>query len=43
MTHGLACVERGLAEYAAAYRAPSECHLRKPAARLGFTLQPKTT
>lgn len=42
MTRGLEYVERGLAQYEAAYRAQSERHLRKMAARLGFTLQPKT-
>ena len=41
MTRGLEYVERGLAEYEAAYRAQSERHLRKIAARLGFTLQAK--
>jgi transposase len=41
MTRGLEYVERGLAEYEAAYRKQSERHLRKMAARLGFTLQPK--
>ena len=43
MTRGLEYVERGLAEYEAAYRKQSERHLRKMAARLGFTLQPKNT
>ncbi|MBA2431781.1 MAG: hypothetical protein H0V56_06655, partial [Chthoniobacterales bacterium] len=43
MTRGLEYVERGLAEYEAAYRAQSERHLRKMAARLGFILQSKTT
>ena len=42
MTRGLEYVERGLAQYEADYRAQSERHLRKMAARLGFTLQPKT-
>jgi transposase len=43
MTRGLQYVEHGLAEYEAAYRKQSERHLRKMAARLGFTLQPKAT
>ena len=43
MTRGLEDVERGLAQYEAAYRAQSERHLRKMAARLGFILQSKTT
>ena len=43
MTRGLEYVERGLAQYEAAYRKQSERHLRKMAARLGFTLQPKNT
>jgi transposase len=42
MTRGLEYVERGLAQYEAEYRAQSERHLHKMAARLGFTLQPKT-
>jgi hypothetical protein len=42
MTRGLEYVERGLAQYEAACRAQSERHLRKLAARLGFTLQSKT-
>jgi len=42
MTRGLEYVERGLAEYEAAYRAQSERRLRKMAASLGFNLQPKT-
>lgn len=42
MTRGLDYVERGLAQYEAACRAQSERHLRKMAARLGFTLQPKS-
>lgn len=41
MTRGLEYVERGLEKYEAAYRAQSERLLRKSAARLGFTLQPK--
>ena len=40
MTRGLAYVERGLAQYEANYRAQTERHLRKMAARLGFNLQP---
>lgn len=40
--HGLEYVERGLALYEANYRAQAERRLRKMAARLGFTLQPKT-
>ena len=43
MTRGLEYVERGLAQYEADYRKQSERHLRKMAARLGFTIQPKTT
>jgi len=42
MTRGLEYVEHGLAQYEADYRAQSERHLRKMAARLGFTLEPKT-
>jgi transposase len=42
MTRGLDYVEQGLAQYEAACRAQSERHLRKLAARLGFTIQPKT-
>lgn len=43
MVHGLEYVERGLAQYETHYRAQAERRLRKMAARLGFTLQPKTT
>lgn len=42
MTRGLDYVEQGLAQYEATCRAQSERHLRKLAARLGFTIQPKT-
>jgi len=42
MTRGLHYVEEGLAKYEANYRAQMERNLRKTAARLGFTLQPKT-
>jgi transposase len=41
MVHGLQYVERGMAKYEADFRAQSERRLRKMAARLGFTLQPK--
>jgi transposase len=41
LTRGLDYVERGLAQYEAHYRAQSERHLRKCAARLGFLLQPR--
>jgi hypothetical protein len=40
MTHGLEYVERGLADYEAAYQKQQERHLRKLATRFGFTLQP---
>ena len=43
MTYGLEYAERGLAQYEESYRQQRERHLRKLAARLGFTLQPKTT
>lgn len=42
MTRGLEYVERGLAEYELTFRKQRERHLRKMAAKLGFTLQPKT-
>jgi transposase len=42
MTRGLQYVEEGLAKYEANYRAQMERNLRKTAARLGFTLQPKS-
>ena len=42
MTRGLEYVERGLEQYEAAYRKQCERNLRKMAARMGFTVQPKT-
>jgi transposase len=41
MTRGLDYVEEGLAQYEARCRAQTERHLRKLAARLGLTVQPK--
>jgi transposase len=42
MTRGLDYVEQGLAQYEANCRQQSERHLQKLAARLGFSLVPKT-
>jgi transposase len=43
MTRGLEYVEEGLSKYEANCREQSERHLRKLAARLGFTIQSKNT
>ena len=40
MTHGMAYVEKGIAEYNLQRRAQEERYLRKRAARLGFALTP---